>query len=495
MPALARNTAYNLAGLGLPLVVAAAAMPVLARTLDPAAFGLLAIAWLVHGFANELGFGRATTKYAAELEAGQDDARFGGVVWSTVALQAAIGVLGGAVLLAGARPLAESVLRLPAAFEADAIVAFRILAVTVPVIVVGAAARGVLEALQRFDLVNVVRAPMMTANFALPVAGVAAGMGIGGIVALLLVARVAALVAYGTLSVRAVPALLRPAVGWAELRRVAAFGGWTSVSGVISPLLIYLDRFLLGALVSVAAVAYYAAPFEVVARLLIVPASLVGALFPELSRLHGQGDARRVGELAARGVRYTLLVVAPAAVVLIALAPDLLRWWLGATYAAEGAVALQILAVGIVVNAIAHVPVTMLQGIGRPDVPARFHLLEVPLHVVAAVLLIRSFGVAGAAAAWTARVALDAGLLFAAQRRLARGAASALRAERVPAMALLFGACAVLAAAVPWIDRPWARLAVASALAATTVAIAWRAGVRHADRERIAQWLAPARAG
>jgi O-antigen/teichoic acid export membrane protein len=492
---IARNTVLNLLGLGLPLLVAIAAMPVLARELDAARFGLLAFAWLVHGFANELGFGRATTKFAAELAGGEDDARLARVAWSTIALQLAFGLLAGAVLLLAAPALVQDVLRMPAELVGEARRVFTILAFTIPVVVTAAALRGLLEALGRFDLVNAVRGPTTAATFALPVAGVAAGLSVSGMVALLLLARVGSLLAYGGLAVWRVPALARPAIARVELRRVASFGGWTSVSGVLSPLLIYLDRFLLGALVSMAAVAYYAAPYEVVARLLIVPASVVGALFPELSRLHDRGDAQRVGELAARGIRTTLLAVGPAAVLLVATAPDLLRVWLGAEFAAASAAALQILAVGIVINAVAHVPVTTLQSMGRPDLPARFHLLEVPLHAVVAVLLIRNWGVTGAAAAWTVRVTLDAALLLGAQLRIARGAGAALRAEGVPAIGAVLGTFALAAAAVPWIGEPWARWIAAVAIAGGATLVAWRFGVRGSDRERIARRLAPVRAG
>src|SRR5690606_38727139 len=136
--------------------------------------------------------------------------------------------------------------------------------------------------------------------------GAAAGATLSTIVALLFVSRATSLLAYAALAVRAVPALARPTFASGALRRFTAFGGWTSLSGVLAPLLIYLDRLLLGALVSMAAVAYYAAPYEVVARLLIVPASIVAALFPELSRLHARGGARRIGETSARAMRYAL---------------------------------------------------------------------------------------------------------------------------------------------------------------------------------------------
>ena len=75
---------------------------------------------------------------------------------------------------------------------------------------------------------------------------------------------------------------------------------------------------------------------------------------------------------------------------------------------------MQILAAGFLVNSLAIIPAAFLQGTGRPDIPAKFHLLELPIHVVLSWLLITRWGIAGAAMAWTSRVTLDALLLIAA---------------------------------------------------------------------------------
>ena len=68
----------------------------------------------------------------------------------------------------------------------------------------------------------------------------------------------------------------------------------------------------------------------------------------------------------------------------------------------------------------AHVPSGVITAMGRPDVVAKFHIIELFIHVPAAWFLITRFGVAGAAAAWTFRVMVDASLLFFTAMRLLR---------------------------------------------------------------------------
>ena len=81
---------------------------------------------------------------------------------------------------------------------------------------------------------------------------------------------------------------------------------------------------------------------------------------------------------------------------------------------------------------LAHVPGVFLHGQGRPDLPAIFHLIELPIYVMLAWWCVRAYGVTGAALAWTLRVTLDAVLLFAAARMVGRFPLRSLLGLSVP---------------------------------------------------------------
>jgi O-antigen/teichoic acid export membrane protein len=137
-------------------------------------------------------------------------------------------------------------------------------------------------------------------------------------------------------------------------------------------------------------------------------------------------------------------------VVLSIFAPEVLRLWLGFRYADQSATALRILAIGVMINSLSHVPCGYLQASGRPDIPARFHILELAIYVPLTWFLVRRLGISGAALAWTIRVTLDGTLLFVASRRvLGLSFSEALRdrGKRVVAvLAGLAGAALVIAA-------------------------------------------------
>ena len=71
------------------------------------------------------------------------------------------------------------------------------------------------------------------------------------------------------------------------------------------------------------------------------------------------------------------------------------------------------LAVGVLVNGLAHLPFTMLQSAGRTDVIAKIHLLELVPYSLALWWALAHYGVVGAAVVWSLRVSLDTGLLYA----------------------------------------------------------------------------------
>lgn len=490
---LARNTLLNLVGFGAPMVVALLAVPVLIHGLGNTRFGVLAIAWMLLGYLGELGFGSTTTKFTAEAIGAAERGDVGRIAWTTAAMQFVFGLAQAAALLLATPWLVERIFNVPAELWPEMRLCLVLLAATLPLLGVAKSFRGVLEAGQRFGLITAVRIPSVVANYLLPVAGVLAGWSLPAIFALVLVSRIAVLFAYMALAIGSFrDASWRPRLHRHGVRAMLGFGGWITVSSVVSPLILYLDRFFVAGLMSMAAVTYYAAPYEVASRLLLIPLSVVMTLYPAFSQFDGSGDLERANRLAARSVKAILLVMSPLALLLIGGAEVGLRVWLGPEFSREAGVALQLLGVGVLVNAVAQVPYVLLQGSGRPDLPARFHLLELPLHALVLALLVGRFGVAGAAASWTIRVSLDAVLLFAAAHRLGLLRLPELEHERVVRaagiVAVAIGAVMLLARTG---DETWARLAGVGLIVGIVMLLIWRFGMEPAERTRVASLLRP----
>jgi O-antigen/teichoic acid export membrane protein len=473
---LARNTAVNIAGQVIPLLVGVVTMSYVIRHLGPERFGLLSLAWLVVGYFAllDFGIGPATTKFVAELLGKGEIERLPALVWTALATQTIFGLAGGVLFAAASPTLADRLLKIPPQLRTEAYWVFLILAVSLPIGFATGTFQGVLAASQRFDLVNAVGIPTVVLYYVIPAGVLALGFGLRSIVFCLVVSRMLALGGYMFLSMRLYP-VLRGAVVFHRslIRPLLGFGGWVTVSGAINPILAYFDRFLMGSIMSISAIGFYTPPFLIATKIGILPGSLAAALFPAFSTSAGRGDSEWIRNALVRSLKYLLLLVGLGAVVLIFFARPILTLWVGPKFAAEGTLALQILAVGAVINSLALVPYNLLQGIGRPDLTAKFHLLEVPLHVGFTWFMVTRFGLPGAALAWSARVSLDFLLLIIAACWLTHAP------PRLLAGRDLLGTLAMLAALTLGCSTVWrlSHTLLAHALCSLTLAAGFLAGI------------------
>jgi O-antigen/teichoic acid export membrane protein len=416
-PSIAASTALNLVGLVAPLIAAVAAFPILNRTLGTERVGFLTLAWALVGYFSlfDLGIGRALTKLVAEKLAASDVETLPRLVWTGLALMLGLGVIAALVIALGARWLVESALKIPFALQPEAVTAVRVLAWAVPLVVTSAGLRGVLEAQGRFVITNAVRAPMGVWLIVGPLLVVPFGSrNLAWVAGILVAGRFAAWVAYAVACVRGLPGLRdRFTLDVRDVGPLLRFGGWMTVSNVISPLMVYMDRFFLGSRVSLEAVAWYATPWEVVTKVLVIPGAAVAVLFPMFSSL-AEGKAAL---LYSRAVRYLGLVLFLPMFAVALFAREGLELWLGAEFASHAYRVAQLIALGSLLNGIAHVPFALVQGVGRPDLTARIHLLELPIYVALVLWLTTAFGIEGTAIAWCIRMALDLAALHLVARR------------------------------------------------------------------------------
>lgn len=417
---LARNTAINLLGQILPVLVAVVAVPLLIKDMGSERFGVLALAWIVTSYFSLFDFGlsRATTKFVAEYHARGEAEAVPELVWSSVALHVCLGTVGGGVLALLTPWLTGRVLSIPADLLDETTVSFYLLAASIPLVVTAAALRGVLEAVQRFDMVNAVKIPASAINYLGPLPVLIFTDSLVAVVSVLVLSRAVVLVAYLLFSVKALPTLVS-GLGFsaARLKPMVGYGGWLTVSSFVYPSMVAADRFVIGALVSLSAVTLYVTPYEVVTKLTVVSAGLLSVLFPTFSALAVTREPR-LRRLYNRAIRYLLALIVPVIGVLLVLAYELLSLWVTPGFAEGSAPIARWLAVGVLFSIMSHTPLTVLQGIGRADVTAKVQIVQLPLYVLLIWYLAANMGPVGVAIGWTVRSAVDATILLVAAQRL-----------------------------------------------------------------------------
>ena len=419
---VAHNAVLNFLGLAVPLALAFFIMPIAARHLGPARFGLLGLAWAVTEYLTlfDLGLGRALVKFVADA-LHHDSRELNEIVSLSMAAQVIAGLLGGAVFALAAPLLVHSVFRISPELAGEARWVFRVVGLSVPAVLLISGQRSVLEGAQRFDLSATIKMLGSVASLTIPAIGAVGGASLPSILLVVLVSRIVVCLLYA-FAIRAALPNLRwvRSRDWLLLRRVFSFGGWVLISNTVNPLLVYFDRFALGTIGGLAAVGLYTAPYEGVTRMLLIPVSLFGSLLPALSSIEARREHQRFAQLAASSERVLAPVMAIPMSLVLVFAPELLHVWLGTQYETQAATALRILAVGVFANSMANPLFVVLYAKDRPDLPAKFHLIELVIHIPLTIFLIHQFGIAGAAAAWTTRVTLDMCLLLGAAARTSK---------------------------------------------------------------------------
>ncbi|PRC90585.1 oligosaccharide flippase family protein [Solimicrobium silvestre] len=411
---LIRNTFYNLLGLGLPLLVAIGSMPVLIHHLGDSRFGVLTLIWAVVSYFGlfDLGLGRALTQQLSLFIIEKRDHDIPSLIYTSFLLLLGLGIFAGLLMWLGAKWGANQM-----AYGGDVneiIGSIHIMAIAMPFIVLTSGLRGILEAKLAFGVINLIRFPMGVFTFIGPLVVVLWYKNdLVSVTAVLTIGRIIACFAHGYYAVKKLPKMLSDRRYSPNLfRSLMVSGGWMTVSNIISPLMSYLDRFLISVTISAAAVAYYVTPNEMVTKIWIIPGALTAVLFPRFSAPIGDIANSEILTLFRSSVFYLVLIIAPITLMISYASQDILSLWLGYAFAEKSENLLKIFAYGVLLSSIAQIPFSLLQGNGKSFITARIHVAEFPVYCLMLWLGGTYFGLIGAGLIWLLRISVDTYLMF-----------------------------------------------------------------------------------
>lgn len=409
------------------MFVAVFTVPPLVHGLGVSRFGVLSMAWILIGYFSlfDLGIGRALTKLVADELASGDIRGIPGLGWTGMFMLLLVGAAVGATTAILSPWLTHRVLKIPSDLQPETLSSFYLLSVAIPLVTVTSGWRGILEAMQHFAVLNLIRVPMSIFTFVGPLLVLPFSHSLVPVIGILVLGRLIGCIAHQVACLRALPAMRILMVKSVLISPLLKMGGWMTVSNVLGPVMLYVDRFIIGILLSIGAVAYYTAPFDMVSRLVFIPTSIAGVLFPAFA-ISMARDPDRTALLLSRGVKYTFLMILPIVLMIVCFAPEILRVWLGAAFAEHSTSVLRWLAMGILLNAITVIPFSLLQGIGRANLTAKVLLFELPFYLAAVWLTVARFGIEGAAVCWVVRAVLECLVLFAISHYCLPGARALL---------------------------------------------------------------------
>ena len=478
---VAISTLWNLLGRAGPIVVAVLATPALVHALGDSRWGVFTIALSLIGIFGifDFGLGRALTRTIAERLAAGETARAASTVITGAIVLTGLGVAGAAIAAGLARYWVLNVLQTEPGLQTEVLDALYILCASAPLVLLNAAMWGVIAAYQQFRVANLINIPIMIMYYVGPLGLLYVWNSLTGVMLVLLACRLAMTVGYGAVCLRQMPGLLRARPDLGDLPLLLRVGGWMTISNLAFPVLMYGDRFVIASVLSVADAGYYATSFDLVARLSIISIAVMGSAFPAFAGSFRSNPANTVA-VFRRSIVAIALLLFPGCLLLSAFSAPLLGLWLGAQFAQHGAIVLVWLSFGILLTCLDGVVSGLIDGIGRPDVNAKFSMAEIVLYCPVLVFLLGRFGIEGAAIAYALRCAADLAVRLWLIGRLYP---PAVRAVRTLSPVIASG-CVLLGVPLLATGAKWRMALVAVAIAGFGTMI-WRFAIDAAEREMI----------
>jgi O-antigen/teichoic acid export membrane protein len=401
------NTTYNVAGAVLPLAVSLVTIPIFLQLIGETRYGVLAMVWLLLGYFGlfDFGFGRATAHGIASDSLHSDAAaRRAQTFWTALLINLGLGVVGAVLICVCAYLLFTDVLAIATALRPEIDAAIPWLGLALPVATASGVLSGALQGREKFLVLNVVSVMDTLLFQVLPL--LVAALWSVRLDILIPVAVLARLITIAVLLMqcrRHVITSYKPTFSSERARQLFSFGGWVTVTSLVGPMMVILDRFVIGAIAGAKAVSHYTVPFQLAERSTIIPAALGSALFPRLTTV----SAVEQRHLSYNALQVIACVMTPLFVGGILLIELFFDWWISPEFSSASADLGRILLAGFFFNCFARIPYALLQARGRPDLVAKTHMAELLPYLALLYLGTDSFGVAGAASVFSIRAIAD----------------------------------------------------------------------------------------
>ncbi|MCK7427436.1 flippase [Enterobacter chengduensis] len=397
-----RNSIWNIAGYIIPAIITIPALGILGRVLGAEIFGVFTLAMAIVGYASifDVGLSRAVIREVSIFRDNTEEKQR--IIFTSSLLVIIMGLIASSILYIFSNEI-TNLLKISQDKYLHVVHSMGILALSIPIFLVTQIWLAVLEGEERFAILNVYKSITGSLLSLLPVIFIHFVPTLESAIWGLVFSRICCLIAAFYLCRKIIiNSLLKFSL--TTLKRLLMFGGWITVSNIISPIMAYFDRFIVSNQLGASVVAFYTAPAEIIARLGIIPGAFARAIFPRLSASNIAIDRKK----NKRIISLILLVVTLPILLLGTLLGDkFMTIWMGDSFSGVPSTILTILLVGFVFNSLAQIPFASIQSRGFAKITAYIHMFELVPYLLMLYFFIKHYGIMGAAFAWSIRMFVD----------------------------------------------------------------------------------------
>jgi O-antigen/teichoic acid export membrane protein len=398
---LLRNSAANFLGAAMPALVVIVTTPLIVHLLGVADYGLLTIIASIVGYFAiiDLNTSSGIIKFVAEFRARGDARSESGVIVLGFMVACLVGVVGALGLMAFAEPLARRVFEIPPDRIASAVSALEIAATGFLVGQLQQYALGLPQALQRYDISATIETVFGIAVPTLTVAVLLAGYGLEEVVLLRVCCAAINFAVLLWVCRSLFPEFSARLPNAALTRRVLSFGGFAYLSRLASLTYLHADKLIIGGMLGLEAVAYYAVAATIANRILGITFRLSAVMYPAASAFAAAGLWGRLRESYFSAARYVFYLNASLVLALCLFSSEILHFWMGPEFATRGAPVMILVSLAMLVDSLSNLPSMVNDGLGHSRVTGLFAITRAAFGLAAVYLMAGPFGVEGVAAA------------------------------------------------------------------------------------------------
>lgn len=181
------------------------------------------------------------------------------------------------------------------------------------------------------------------------------------------------------------------------------FASAVTALGILGILILHLDKIILSRILPLEEFGYYSVAVSIASGLLVVTYPMFAAIFPAYSYVVALKDEERMIKLYHQSTQLMSIFILPLMLLLTFFSYEILLLWTGSEIIASKAYrAVAFLAIGTGVNAIMHIPYALQLAHGWLKLSLYQSCFSLVSLVILLPLMIRWWGVDGAAAMWCA---------------------------------------------------------------------------------------------
>ncbi len=401
-----KNTIINLIGVIAPLIAALYSIPQLISVLGEEGFSIILMIWALIGYFSlfDFGVGRALT-YEISQRMNESTEVIGSFIKAGLIIVLISAFIGFFLVYIFVVFFIREWYDISPSLIQDTISALTISAIAIIPTTITSGLRGGLEGLDKFIASNINRSILGVSIFLLPVISIKIHGESLSIIALYLLAARILVMFFAIWQLRLFlfsKATIKP---FTLVHDLFKYGLWVSLSGIVGPLMVYGDRFLLGAILSISSITYYATPQEGLLRLLVIPGALASALFHNFSA-NNKNHIKLQSDTSLYQRKISLIMGSIILLVILGGYPFYV-FWINEEFAKQAYIPTVIMSIGIFFNSLGLISLTTISALGHVKFIGVLHTIELIIFIPTFYILTQNFGIIGASLAWMIRAIID----------------------------------------------------------------------------------------